>query len=120
MIKASTYIFGLMVMIFVFLVREKKINEIKLYSLKEESEKNIQLQNQQIKELVEINKNQEIKALNSSRAFDSLKTINKTQGYKIATAKKKLTDEKTRVILNAPDSTILRILSEHDIKTKSN
>ena len=120
MIKASTYIFGLLVMIFVFLVREKKINDIKLYTLKDEAEKNIRVQNQHIKELVKINKNQEIKALNSIRAFDSLKTINQSQGYKIATAKKRLIDEKTRVILNAPDSTIIRILSEHHIKTKAN
>ena len=120
MIKVSTYIFGVLVVVFVFLVREKKINEAELHNIKTEAKSNIELQNKEIKELTAINKKQELKALNSQRLNDSLKTINKAQGYKIAQAKKRLIDEKTRVILNAPDSTILRILSEHDIKTKSN
>ncbi len=117
MIKVSTYIFGVLVVVFVFLVREKKINEAELHNLKTEAESNIELQNKEIKELVEINKKQELKALNSQRLNDSLKSINKAQEYKIQKAKQKLKDEKTRAVLNAPDSTILRILSEHDIKT---
>ena len=119
MIKVSTYIFGILVCVFFFIVREHKKKDFELYEHKKEAQERILKKDSLIQSLVisEIKKIEEIK--NSILKIDSLNVVNIKHKNTIKKAKQEL-NVKTKYILCAPDSTIIRILSEHEFKTKGN
>ena len=120
MIKTSTYIFAFFMLIFTWLLREKKHHELKIYEDKIKAEQRINEKNVIIDSLKIVNDLKEEIIIKDHKEIDSLKSINKVQEYKINTTKKKLNNENTIKILSAPDTTVLRILSKHHINTYNN
>ena len=113
MIKTTTYIFGALVFVFVFLLRDKKKVDHDIQKHKLELERQKAINDSAVKELYEIEAEfvDRIKELDNK--IDSLKDHAEAQEHRIKVAKEKLSDEETNIIFNAPDSVILRILSEH-------
>ena len=119
MIKASTYIFGILVCVFFFIVREHKKKDFELYEHKKEAQERILKKDSVIESLI-ISEIKKIEELNKSiLKIDSLNVVNIKHKNTIKKAKQDL-NAKTKYILCAPDSTIIRILSEHEFKTKGN
>lgn len=119
MIKVSTYIFGILVCVFFFIVREHKKKDFELYEHKKEAQERILKKDSLIESLL-ISEIEKIDKINRSISkIDSLNIVNIRHTNTITTAKKKI-NVQNRYILCAPDSTIIRILSEHEFKAKGN
>jgi len=118
MIKASTYIFGILVCVFFLIVRENKKKDLELHTTKNNAQNRIDQRDSLIGNLLKSESNKIDKINKSMLKIDSLKDLNKLHKTTITTEKKKLNE--TKYILCAPDSTIIRILSEHEFKTKGN
>ena len=116
MIKASTYIFGILVCVFFLIVRENKKKDLELHTTKNNAQNRIDQRDSLIGNLLKSESNKIDKINQSMLKIDSLKDLNKLHKTTITTEKKKLNE--TKYILCAPDSTIIRILSEHEFKTK--
>jgi len=116
MIKASTYIFGILVCVFFFIVRENKKKDLELYTTIKEAEYRIDQRDSLIGNLLK-SESKKIDKINKSMIkIDSLQDLNKSHKTTITTEKKKLNE--TKYIICAPDSTIIRILSEHEFNPK--
>jgi len=118
MIKASTYIFGILVCVFFLIVRENKKKDLELHTTKNNAQNRIDQRDSLIGNLLKSESNKIDKINKSMLKIDSLKDLNKLHKTTITTEKKNLNE--TKYILCAPDSTIIRILSEHEFKTKGN
>ncbi len=118
MIKASTYIFGILVCVFFLIVRENKKKDLELHTTKNNAQNRIDQRDSLIGNLLKSESNKIDKINKSMLKIDSLKDINKLHKTTITTEKKKLNE--TKYIICAPDSSIIRILSEHEFKTKGN
>ena len=118
MIKASTYIFGILVCVFFLIVRENKKKDLEIHTTKKNAQNRIDQRDSLIGNLLKSESNKIDKINKSMLKIDSLKDLNKLHKTTITTEKKKLNE--TKYILCAPDSTIIRILSEHEFKTKGN
>jgi len=118
MIKASTYIFGILVCVFFLIVRENKKKDLELHTTKNNAQNRIDQRDSLIGNLLKSESNKIDKINKSMLKIDSLKDLNKLHKTTITTEKKKLNE--TKYIICAPDSTIIRILSEHEFKTKGN
>lgn len=118
MIKASTYIFGILVCVFFLIVRENKKKDLEIHTTKNNAQNRIDQRDSLIGNLLKSESNKIDKINKSMLKIDSLKDLNKLHKNTITTEKKKLNE--TKYIICAPDSTIIRILSEHEFKTKGN
>ncbi len=118
MIKASTYIFGILVCVFFLIVRENKKKDLELHTTKNNAQNRIDQRDSLIGNLLKSESNKIDKINKSMLKIDSLKDLNKLHKTTITTEKKKLNE--TKYIICAPDSSIIRILSEHEFKTKGN
>ncbi len=120
MIKTTTYLFAFVTVAFLFLLREKKTIEAEQLKQEHYIEKEISEKDSLIEVLhdIEIEFINEIKV--TEEKIDSLKVHSKVQEHKIIIVKEQINDENTKAILCASDSTIIRILSEHHIKTSNN
>ena len=118
MIKASTYIFGILVCVFFLIVRENKKKDLELHTTKNNAQNRIDQRDSLIGNLLKSESNKIDKINKSMIKIDSLKDLNKLHKTTITTEKKKLNE--TKYIICAPDSSIIRILSEHEFKTKGN
>jgi peptidoglycan hydrolase CwlO-like protein len=118
MIKASTYIFGILVCVFFLIVRENKKKDLEIHTTKNNAQNRIDQRDSLIGNLLKSESNKIDKINKSMLKIDSLKDLNKLHKTTITTEKKKLNE--TKYIICAPDSTIIRILSEHEFKTKGN
>jgi len=118
MIKASTYIFGILVCVFFLIVRENKKKDLELHTTKNNAQNRIDQRDSLIGNLLKSESNKIDKINKSMIKIDSLKDLNKLHKNTITTEKKKLNE--TKYIICAPDSSIIRILSEHEFKTKGN
>jgi peptidoglycan hydrolase CwlO-like protein len=118
MIKASTYIFGILVCVFFLIVRENKKKDLELHTTKNNAQNRIDQRDSLIGDLLKSESNKIDKINKSMLKIDSLKDLNKLHKTTITTEKKKLNE--TKYIICAPDSSIIRILSEHEFKTKGN
>jgi len=118
MIKASTYIFGILVCVFFLIVRENKKKDLEIHTTKNNAQNRIDKRDSLIGNLLKSESNKIDKINKSMLKIDSLKDLNKLHKNTITTEKKKLNE--TKYIICAPDSTIIRILSEHEFKTKGN
>ena len=120
MIKKSTYIFGFFTLLVLVLVRENKNKETKAYEVKFKAEQRIQKQKNTISLLLQNQETQIEKIKLEKIKNDSLLIANKLHEERTKQLKQSKSYEETRSIINAPDTTILRILSEHNIKTNDN
>jgi hypothetical protein len=120
MIKTTTYLFGFIIVAFVFLLRDKKTTEAEQLKKQYYIEQEIAEKDSIIGVLheVEVEFINEIKVTEAK--IDSLEVHSKAQEHKIIIVKEQINDENTKAILCASDSTIMRILSEHHIKTRNN
>jgi len=118
MIKASTYIFGILVCVFFLIVRENKKKDLEIHTTKNNAQNRIDKRDSLIGNLLKSESNKIDKINKSMLKIDSLKDLNKLHKTTITTEKKKLNE--TKYIICAPDSTIIRILSKHEFKTKGN
>lgn len=118
MIKASTYIFGILVCVFFLIVRENKKKDLEIHTTKNNAQNRIDKRDSLIGNLLKSESNKIDKINKSMLKIDSLKDLNKLHKTTITTEKKKLNE--TKYIICAPDSTIIRILSDHEFKTKGN
>ena len=118
MIKASTYIFGILVCVFFLIVKEDYNADIELHTTKNNAQNRIDKRDSLIGNLLKSESNKIDEINKSMLKIDSLKDLNKLHKTTITTEKKKLNE--TKYIICAPDSTIIRILSEHEFKTKGN
>ncbi len=118
MIKASTYIFGILVCVFFLIVRENKKKDLELHTTKNNAQSRIDQRDSLIGNLLKSESNKIDKINKSMLKIDSLKDLNKLHKTTITTEKKKLNE--TKYIICAPDSSIIRILSEHEFKAKGN
>ncbi len=118
MIKASTYIFGILVCVFFLIVRENKKKDLELHTTKNNAQNRIDQRDSLIGNLLKSESNKIDKINKSMLKIDSLKDLNKLHKTTVTTEKKKLNE--TKYIICAPDSSIIRILSEHEFKTKGN
>lgn len=119
-IKTITIISFIFIAVIVFLFRQNRINELRKYEerffIQQELERRdketdrLLNQNQELIEVVEI----------KVKENDSLLFVVDIKEEKIQQAKKRKSHEETKAILYAPDTTIIRILSEHHIRTYNN
>ena len=120
MIKKTTILSALFLFIIFFLVREYKNTDLFHKQQKEILKESTIQKEKEILQLQEVNKTYKEEIDIIYKKNDSLEVEIVVREYKLDKAKKRINHESTKAIINAPDSTIIRILTEHEFETYIN